>query len=105
MVKVSIEATVQAAILERRALLFAYEGDGPTERLGHPHALFLGASGETLVDVFQVSGFTATGSLPAWRSFNVAKIVSARQLDSTYELAPGWDPDGAKYAGGIMAMV
>jgi hypothetical protein len=102
---VTIEAIVQAAILERRVLSFTYEGDALPARTGHPHALFLGATGETLVDVFQVAGFTATGSLPCWRSFNVEKIISARPLDSTYEPAPGWDPDGPKYAGGIMAMV
>jgi predicted DNA-binding transcriptional regulator YafY len=102
---VTIEAIVQAAILERRALSFTYEGDNRPERTGHPHALFLGASGETLVDIFQVAGFTSTGALPAWRSFNVDRILAARKLDSTYELAPGWDPDGPKYAGGIMAMV
>ena len=100
-----IEAIVQAAILERRALVFAYEGDGLPERTGHPHALFLGATGETLVDVFQVAGFSSTGPLPAWRSFDVARITSAEKLDTTYELAPGWDPDGPKYAGGIVAMV
>lgn len=101
----TIEATVQAAILERRALLFTYEGDGLPERIGHPHALFLSAAGDTMVDVFQITGFTSYGALPAWRSFNVEKITSARRLDSTYETAPGWDPDGSKYAGGIMAMV
>jgi hypothetical protein len=102
---VTIEAIVQAAILERRELSFTYEGDGLPARTGHPHALFLSATGETLVDVFQIAGFTSTGALPCWRSFNVEKIISARRLDSTYELAPGWDPDGPKYAGGIMAMV
>jgi hypothetical protein len=102
---VTIEAIVQAAILERRVLSFTYEGDGLPARTGHPHALFLSTAGETLVDVFQVAGFTSTGTLPCWRSFNVEKIISARRLDSTYELAPGWDPDGPKYAGGIMAMV
>jgi hypothetical protein len=101
----SIEAVVQGAILGRRTLVFTYEGDEPPARIGHPHALFLGASGETLVDIFQVAGFTATGPLPAWRSFNVERIVSAQALESTYELAPGWDPDGPKYAGGIVAMV
>ncbi len=101
----TIEATVQAAILERRALLFTYEGDSLPARTGHPHALFLSATGETMVDVFQTTGFTSHGVLPAWRSFNVEKITAARRLDSTYELAPGWDPDGPKYAGGIMAMV
>jgi predicted DNA-binding transcriptional regulator YafY len=102
---VTIEAIVQGAILERRALSFTYEGDGLPARIGHPHALFLSATGETLVDVFQVAGFTSTGALPAWRCFNVERIISARRLDSTYEPAPGWDPDGPKYAGGIMAMV
>jgi hypothetical protein len=102
---VTIEAIVQAAILERRTLVFTYEGDGAPPRTGHPHALFLGARGETLVDVFQVAGFTAAGPLPAWRSFNVSHITSAERLDSTYELAPGWDPDGPQYAGGIVAMV
>jgi hypothetical protein len=102
---VTIEAIVQAAILERRTLVFTYEGDGRPPRTGHAHALFLGAAGETMVDVFQVAGFTGSGPLPAWRSFNVEKIVSAQRLDSTYELAPGWDPDGPKYAGGIVAMV
>lgn len=101
----TIEAIVQAAILERRTLEFAYEGDEPPARTGHAHALFLGASGETLVDVFQVAGYTSSGPLPAWRSFDVRRIVTARALDSTYELAPGWDPDGPKYAGGIVAMV
>jgi hypothetical protein len=104
---VTIEAIVQAAILERRALLFTYEGDAASapERVGHAHALFLGPTRETLVDVFQIAGFTSSGPLPAWRSFNVEKIVSARRLDSSYEPAPGWDPDGPKYAGGIVAMV
>jgi hypothetical protein len=102
---VTIEAIVQAAILGRRVLVFAYEGDGRPERTGHPHALFLGPKRETMVDVFQVAGFTTTGALPAWRSFDVEKITAARSLDERYELAPGWDPDGPKYAGGIVAMV
>jgi hypothetical protein len=102
---VTIEAIVQGAILERRELSLTYEGDDLPARIGHPHALFLSVTGETLVDVFQIAGFTSTGTLPCWRSFNVEKILTARRLDSTYEPAPGWDPDGPKYAGGIMAMV
>jgi hypothetical protein len=102
---VSIEATIEGAIRARRVLRFAYAGDGGPARVGHPHAIFLGPGGETMVDVFQVAGFTATGTLPAWRSFDVAKIASAEHLADTYELAPGWDPDGPKYAGGIVAMV
>jgi hypothetical protein len=105
MAAVTIEATVQAAIHERRTLRFSYQGDSLPQRIGHPHAIFLGPSGETMVDVFQVDGFSSSGPLPAWRSFDVDKIVAAERLETTYELAPGWDPDGAKYAGGIVAMV
>jgi len=102
---VSIEATVEGAIRQRRVLRFTYAGDDGPPRVGHAHALFLGPGGETMVDVFQVAGFTATGTLPTWRSFDVAKIVAAEPLEGTYDLAPGWDPDGPKYAGGIVAMV
>jgi hypothetical protein len=102
---VTIEAIVQAAILERRTLLFAYEGDGLPQRVGHPHALFLGTSGETCVDVFQIDGFTINGALPAWRSFHVPRITAAERLDAPFEPAAGWDPLSDKYAGGVVAMV
>ncbi|HWI75416.1 MAG TPA: hypothetical protein VNT55_25870 [Baekduia sp.] len=101
------EAIVQAAIHQRRALLFSYEGDELPERVGHPHALFLGPGPdrEACVDIYQVAGFTRTATLPAWRTFVLDKIVAAERLEAGFELAPGWDPLGQKYAGGIVAMV
>lgn len=96
---------MQAAIHQRRALLFSYEGDGLPERIGHPHALFLGLSREVCVDIYQVAGFTRTATLPAWRTFLLDKILAAERLEEGFEPAPGWDPLGDKYAGGIVAMV
>lgn len=102
----SIEATVISAIHGRAPLLFRYEGDERPERVGHPHALFLEVNSLTAaVDVYQVGGFTRTGTLPTWRTFLLDKIVMAERLDSTFDLAPGWDPLGDKYAGGMVAMV
>ncbi|MCW2982643.1 MAG: hypothetical protein JWR63_213 [Conexibacter sp.] len=103
---VTIEGIVVAAIHSRQALLFAYEGDALPERVGHPHALFLGPTGAACVDVFQVSGFTASGPLPAWRCFAMDRIISAERLEAVpFALAQGWDPLSDKYAGGIVAMV
>jgi predicted DNA-binding transcriptional regulator YafY len=102
---VTIEAIVQAAIHQRRALLFSYDGDELPERVGHPHALFLGPGREACVDIYQVSGFTRTATLPAWRTFTLDKIIAAERLEASFPLAPGWDPLGDKYAGGIIAMV
>ena len=102
---VTIEGIVEAAIRERRALLFAYEGDDLPERVGNPHALFLSGSGETCVDVFQTDGFSASGPLPAWRQFSIPKIVSAERLETTFEPAPGYDPLSDRYAGGVVTMV
>jgi hypothetical protein len=102
---VSIEGIVQEAILQRRTLEFAYEGDAPPARVGHPHALFLGPKGDTCVEVLQVSGFTAAADLPAWHSFRIAKIEHAEHLDIPFEPDPGWDPLSDKYAGGVVAMV
>lgn len=102
---VTIEGVVIAAIHGRAPLLFTYDGDELPERIGHPHALFLGADGKAEVDVYQVAGFTRTGTLPTWRTFLLDKIVAAAPLESTFEPAPGWDPLGDKYSGGIVAMV
>jgi hypothetical protein len=102
---VTIEGTVQSAIHERRPLLFTYDGDELPERLGHPHAIFLADDGAAMVDVYQVGGFTRTGTLPTWRTFRLDGIVTAERLETTFELAPGWDPLGDKYRGGIVAMV
>jgi hypothetical protein len=103
---VSIEAVVVAAIHERRPILFTYEGDELPERLGHPHALFLGPAGEATVDIYQVDGYTRTATLPAWRTFLLDRILGAERMDeTTFALAPGWDPLGDKYAGGMIAMV
>lgn len=105
MLNVSIEGVVIAAIHGRAPLLFSYDGDELPERLGHPHALFLGPDGRAEVDVYQVAGFTRTGTLPTWRTFLLDRIVQAERMETTFDLAPGWDPLGDKYAGGIVAMV
>jgi hypothetical protein len=105
MLPVSIEGVVIAAIHGRASLSFSYDGDELPGRVGHPHALFLGPDGTAEVDVYQVAGFTRTATLPAWRTFLLDRIVAAEQLETTFALAPGWDPLGDKYAGGIVAMV
>jgi hypothetical protein len=103
---VSIEAIVVAAIHGRAPLLFRYEGDERPDRVGHPHALFLEVSSRAAaVDIYQVAGFSRTGTLPTWRTFLLERIVAAEPLEPGFELAPGWDPLGDKYAGGIVAMV
>ena len=95
-----------SAIHARRPLLFTYDGDELPERVGHPHALFLGLDGVACVDVFQVAGFTRTGELPTWRTFVLDRIIRAERVEEpAFALAPGWDPLGDKYAGGIVAMV
>lgn len=94
-----------AAIHGRAALRFTYEDDELPQRVGHPHALFLAHDGKANVDIYQVAGFTRTATLPAWRTFLLDKIVAAEHLDGPFALAPGWDPLGDKYSGGIVAMV
>ena len=65
-----------------------------------------GRKGEATVDVYQVGGFTRTATLPAWRTFLLDRIAGAERVeDEAFTLAPGWDPLGDKYAGGMIAMV
>jgi hypothetical protein len=101
----TIESIVEDAIRERRPLLLCYAGEARSQRIGHPHALYIGADGELRVEVFQIEGFAHT-TLPAWQSFRIDEIVAAERLtDGVFGPAPGWDPFCERYAGGVVAMV
>jgi hypothetical protein len=101
---VSVERReIAAAIASRSVVEMRYESQA--SRVVHPHVLYRGAEGQELLDTYQVAGYTQKGRLPAWRLFSVTKISEFRRLDAVFELAPGYNPDSPKYAGGLIARV
>jgi len=100
----STEEVIRLAIRERRPLALEYRYPGQGLRTVHPHALYLTAAGATYVDVYQVDGYTSTArTLPGWRAFDVAQVISAEPEEGRFALAPGYNPDAPTYRDGTVA--
>lgn len=95
------EAAVRlaAAVRERRVVTFRYDGH---ERRVEPHACGVGSSGAEIVHGFQISGGSASGAGPGWRTFTVEKIADLEVAEDRFtttrpgyaksrpRLAPAW---------------
>ena len=98
-----IKAQIINAIKSRRKVELNYKGEG--YRLVCPHALYISSTGKTLVDSYQLSGYsTHAEQIPGWRPFDVSKIIEVRVLDETFEIAPGYNHFSERYLNAI-AMV
>lgn len=85
-------------------LTLRYEGGG--ERVVHPHVLFRSAPGNVVLDGYQVAGDSSTpDALPDWRGFDLGRIDSAALSAHAFPVAPGYNPEAPKYAGGVLARV
>jgi len=88
------------AIKSRRKVEINYNNEG--YRLSCPHALFISSTGKTLVDSYQISGYSNhPKQIPRWRPFDISKIAELKVLDETFELAPGYKPLSDKYLNAI----
>lgn len=81
------------AIERRVAVRLRYAKDrGRGARVCHPHVLYVGSSGRTLLDAVQVAGYSSSGELPQWRMFEVAGIEHVEVLDRRFRPAPDFNP-------------
>ena len=98
-----IQTQIINAIKSRHKVELNYKGEG--YRLVCPHALYISSTGKTLVDSYQLSGYsTHAEQIPGWRPFDISKITEIRVLDETFEIAPGYNPSSERYLNAI-AMV
>lgn len=79
------------AIRAKRKMRMNYNQEG--HRLVCPHVLYYSASGNKLVDVYQVSGYSNhPEKIPGWRPFYVSEITEINILDETFDIADGYNP-------------
>jgi hypothetical protein len=103
---VSAEQTIREALRDRRELALSYEGDGDGTRIVHAQVLYLSANGEPLLDCYQLRGPSASGGpLPAWRTFELAKIRRVELGAGGVRAAPGLELASPKYRHGVQAHV
>lgn len=101
-----VEELIMRAISERRPVALRYEDAPHAARTVHPHVLYRTSTGKVCVDSFQVDGPSSSGGeIPGWRPFNLTRILSAELLDGEFEIAPGLNLAGPKYANGLLAYV
>ena len=99
----SAEAVVREAIARRHTLFLVYR-EGET-RVVQPHVLYRTAKGTVCLDAYQIAGPSASGGLPGWREFDLARLSEVEPVGETFTPAPGFDPIAAKYRSGVIASV
>ena len=101
----SVEAKLVEAIQQRLTLQLIYGKDADRrERLCHPHILYESTTGKTLVDTWQVAGYSSR-ALPDWTPLEVARIEGIELLQDTFGVAPGYNPTNRQRYVRILARV
>jgi hypothetical protein len=100
----SVEARLIEAIQQRLTLQLIYDNDAGLERLCQPHILYESTTGKTLVDTWQVSGYSSR-VLPDWTPLEVARIESVELLQDSFGIAPGYNPTNRQRYVRIIAQV
>lgn len=92
------------AINTRRKMKVNYNHKG--YRIVCPHVLYYNASGNKMVDVYQISGYSShPESIPGWRPFDLSEITEINILDETFDIAYGYNPYNIDHYPTIIAKV
>ncbi len=75
-----VDSLLRSAISKKRLIRFWYEGK---ERVAEPHDYGIQRAKVRLL-TYQVGGQSNSGTLPAWRWFEVSKISRFEVLDQTF---------------------
>lgn len=88
------------AIKSRCKVELNYKGEG--YRIVCPHAIYISNTGKTLVDSYQLSGYSNHyEKIPDWRPFDLEKITALKILDETFDIATGYNPLSDRYSNAI----
>ena len=95
-IKMNIKEKIISAIKTRKKVELNYKREG--NRLVCPHALYISPTGKTLVDGYQLAGYSShSEQIPGWRPFDISKITDLKVLDEAFELAHGYNPHSDRY--------
>lgn len=96
----TVEDKIINAIKSKQKVELNYKGEG--YRVVCPHAIYISITGKTLIDAYQLSGYsTHFEKIPDWRQFDIEKITALKNLDDTFNIAPGYNPLSDKYSNAI----
>lgn len=88
------------AIKSRCKVELNYKGEG--YRIVCPHAIYISTTGKTLLDSYQLSGYSNhSEKIPDWRPFDIEKITALKILDDTFNVAPEYNSLSDRYSNAI----
>lgn len=82
--------------------------DQTQARVVEPHAIYEDASGEKIIDCFQVGGYSSGGRHPPfWRPFRLCKLNAVALLGKTFvpRRSEGFSPTRLRYRKGLICIV
>lgn len=95
------ETKIINAIKSKQKVKLNYKGEG--YRVVCPHVIYISGAGKTLVDCYQLSGYsTHSEKIPDWRPFDIAKITELITLDETFDIALGYNRFSDRYSNVII---
>ena len=87
---------VVRGIRERRLLWIVYKGH---MRIVEPHTLFDTRDGDTVLNCWQVYGYSESQGSPGWRNFSLSEVESVDVLARRFPgPRPGYEPHSPKFA-------
>lgn len=96
----NIRQNIIEAIKSKRKLELNYKNEGL--RLVLPHVIYVSTTGKTLVDSYQISGYSShSEEIPGWRPFDISKITQLIILEETFDPALGYNPLSDRYFNAI----
>ena len=98
---------LKEAVRSRRCCALRYR-DQMQVRVVEPHAVYEDASGEIIVDCYQVRGHSEAGRTPPfWRPFRLRKISAAALLKKTFipRRSEGFSATRSRYRKGLICAV
>jgi predicted DNA-binding transcriptional regulator YafY len=92
------------AVRAHRAVEIRYleDDESVSVRVLHPHAVYRTSGGDLRLEALQVSG-TSSRPLPAWRDFDLMRIVDATVLGVAFAPSTDFKPTSTRYRHGLLA--
>ncbi len=97
------ENEIQFAIENQKSIIVNYENS--LSRTIDPYIVYVSSTGKTLFDGYQTEGYSQTGSIPAWRRFNVSEITCIEVTNNTFDIRLDYNPNNSDRYSSIISKI
>ncbi|MHA1248611.1 MAG: hypothetical protein ACTSRP_01330 [Candidatus Helarchaeota archaeon] len=89
-----IEDNIKKAIDYRKIIEITY--NNMQIRIVEPYIIYISSTGKTLVDCYQLRGYSKSGVYTGWKAFELNKINSVSLTDESFYIRSEYNPNNRK---------